>query len=143
MITLISKDGQDFQIEENVGFKCETIKNLIEDGLASSDSEIPISDINGNILQKVIEYGTYRFKNDFNEEWNTQFCNMSQTDLFDTILAANYLEYVELLDTCCTAIAKMISGKTPQEIRKIFNIQNDFTEEEEKQIRKENEWIDE
>lgn len=32
----------------------------------------------------------------------------------------------------------MIKGKTPEEIRKLFNIQNDFTPEEEAQIRKEN-----
>lgn len=32
----------------------------------------------------------------------------------------------------------MIKGKTPEEIRKLFNIQNDFSAEEEAQIRKEN-----
>jgi hypothetical protein len=32
----------------------------------------------------------------------------------------------------------MIKGKTPEEIRKLFNIVNDFTPEEEAQIRKEN-----
>lgn len=35
----------------------------------------------------------------------------------------------------------MIKGKTPEEIRKTFNIENDFTPEEEEQIRKENEWV--
>lgn len=34
--------------------------------------------------------------------------------------------------------ANMIKGKTPEEIRKLFNIQNDFSPEEEAQIRKEN-----
>ena len=37
----------------------------------------------------------------------------------------------------------MIKGKTPEEIRKLFNIVNDFTKEEEDQIRKENEWAEE
>ena len=31
-------------------------------------------------------------------------------------------------------IFKMISGKTPEEIRKTFNIKNDFTPEEEEQV---------
>lgn len=35
----------------------------------------------------------------------------------------------------------MIKGKTVEEIRKTFNIKNDFTPEEEETIRKENEWF--
>lgn len=34
-------------------------------------------------------------------------------------------------------------GKTPDEIRRIFNIVNDFTQEEEDLVRKENEWCEE
>ena len=40
-------------------------------------------------------------------------------------------------------MANMIKGKSPEEIRKTFNIQNDFTPEEEDQIRRENEWAEE
>jgi len=39
-------------------------------------------------------------------------------------------------------VANMIKGKTPEEIRKLFNIVNDFTPEEEAQIKKENEWAE-
>lgn len=37
----------------------------------------------------------------------------------------------------------MIKGKTPEEIRKTFNIKNDFSASEEEQVRKENEWCEE
>lgn len=35
------------------------------------------------------------------------------------------------------------AGKTPEDIRKTFGIKNDFTPEEEEQVRKENEWCEE
>ncbi|WMV16103.1 hypothetical protein MTR67_009488 [Solanum verrucosum] len=34
----------------------------------------------------------------------------------------------------------LVKGKTPEEIRKEFDIKNDFTPEEEEKIRKENAW---
>ena len=48
-----------------------------------------------------------------------------------------------LLDVTCKTVANMIKGKTPEEIRKTFNIKNDFTPSEEEQVRKENEWCEE
>lgn len=57
--------------------------------------------------------------------------------------AANYLDIRALLDVGCKTVANMIKGKSPEEIRKTFNIANDFTPEEEDQIRRENEWAEE
>ena len=37
-------------------------------------------------------------------------------------------------DVGCKTVANMIKGKTPEEIRKLFNIVNDFTPEEEVQF---------
>ena len=68
--------------------------------------------------------------------WDSDFLN-------ELILAANYLDIKGLLDVTCKTVANMIKGKTPEEIRKTFNIKNDFTPAEEEQIRKENEWCEE
>lgn len=54
--------------------------------------------------------------------------------------AANYLNIKSLLDLTCQTVADMIKGKTPEEIRKTFNIKNDFTPEEEEEVRRENAW---
>ena len=56
--------------------------------------------------------------------------------------AANYLDIKPLLDVGCKTVANMIKGKSPEEIRKTFNITNDFTPEEEEHIRRENEWAE-
>ncbi|KAK0575304.1 hypothetical protein LWI29_037009 [Acer saccharum] len=48
--------------------------------------------------------------------------------------------HMSLLDLTCQTVADMIKGKTPEEIRKTFNIKNDFTPEEEEEVRRENQW---
>ena len=65
---------------------------------------------------------------------------VDQATLFEIILAANYLNMKGLLDLTCMTVANMMKGKTPEEIRKTFNIKNDFTAEEEEEVRKENQW---
>ena len=82
-------------------------------------------------------------------EWDQKFIAVDQELLFEIILAANYLDIKPLLsvlflnvspdgishffdsDVGCKTVANMIKGKTPEEIRKLFNIVNDFTPEEE------------
>lgn len=76
------------------------------------------------------------------DEWDQKFMQVDQEMLFEIILAANYLDIKALLDVGCKTVANMIKGKSPDEIRKTFNIQNDFTPEEEDQIRRENEWAE-
>lgn len=73
------------------------------------------------------------------------FAGGSQIDdetLFNLILAANYLDIKSLLDLTCKTVADEIKGKTPEEIRVRFNIKNDFTPEEEEEVKRENAWCD-
>ncbi|KAL5729022.1 suppressor of kinetochore protein mutant [Ranunculus cassubicifolius] len=65
---------------------------------------------------------------------------IDQAVLFYLIMAANYLNVKGLLDLTCQTVADMIKGKTPEEIRKTFGIENDFTPEEEAELRRENQW---
>ncbi|KAG6504086.1 hypothetical protein ZIOFF_036414 [Zingiber officinale] len=60
--------------------------------------------------------------------------------IFWCIQAANYMDIKGLLDLLCQSVADMITGKTPKEIRKTFNIKNDFTPEEEEKVRRESQW---
>ena len=76
-------------------------------------------------------------------DWDANFVDIEQEILFELILAANYMDIKSLLDLACAKVASMIKGKTPQEIRDTFNIVNDFTPEEEAQIREENKWCEE
>ena len=78
------------------------------------------------------------------QPWYASFaCNMSQDQQFDLLVFANSFDIEHLMLLHCAGIAAMMKGKTPEEIRQTFNIQNYFTPEEEEQIRRENAWCEE
>ncbi|XP_058728015.1 SKP1-like protein 1A isoform X1 [Vicia villosa] len=148
-INLKSSDGEIFVIDEAVALESQTIKHMIEDDCAD-ETGIPLPNVTSIILAKVIEYCNKHvdaansdgksIDEDEIKNWDAEFVKVDQQTLFDLILAANYLDIKSLLDLTCKTVADMIKGKTPEEIRKTFNIKNDFTKEEEEEIRRENQW---
>lgn len=63
--------------------------------------------------------------------------------LLELTKAANYLNMPLLLDLCCRSIAKQMTGLKADELRKKFNLPNDFTPEEEAKMAAEFAWIEE
>ncbi|KAK3368141.1 Skp1 family, dimerization domain-containing protein [Podospora didyma] len=158
-VTLQSNDNSTIVVDRIVAERSMLIKNLIEDlgDEAIASSPIPIPNVNDPVLRKVVEWCEHhrgdtlqsaeeendnRKKTTEIEEWDQKFMQVDQEMLFEIILAANYLDIKPLLDVGCKTVANMIKGKSPEEIRKTFNITNDFTPEEEEQIRRENEWAE-
>ncbi|KXN69986.1 cytosolic glyco protein FP21 [Conidiobolus coronatus NRRL 28638] len=156
-VKLLSSENTPFTVEKDVIIRSVLIKNMLED-IGDSGTPIPLPNVTAPILTKVIEYCEHHrndpfvVEDDTNdnktkssddiEPWDHQFCKVDQGTLFELILAANYLDIKPLLELTCKTVANMIKGKTPEEIRKTFNIENDFTPEEEEQIRKENQWCE-
>jgi S-phase kinase-associated protein 1 len=158
-VTLTSNEGSTIEVDRVVAERSMLIKNLIEDlgDDAIANSPIPIPNVNDPVLRKVVEWCEHhrndaaqsadddndnRKKTTDIDEWDQKFMQVDQEMLFEIILAANYLDIKALLDVGCKTVANMIKGKSPEEIRKTFNITNDFTPEEEEQIRRENEWAE-
>ncbi|KAL8782862.1 MAG: hypothetical protein Q9213_005039 [Squamulea squamosa] len=158
VIKLQSSDNVEMTVDRDVAERSILIKNMMEDlGEQTMEDAIPIPNVNEPVLRKVIEWCVHhrsdppastdddsdsRKKTTDIEEWDQKFMQVDQEMLFEIILAANYLDIKPLLDVGCKTVANMIKGKSPEEIRKTFNIQNDFTPEEEDQIRRENEWAE-
>jgi len=158
-IKLQSNDGQTFTVDVLIAKQSVTIRTMLEDlGMEEDcDEAVPLPNVNAAILKKVIEWAEHHkndpptAEEDENKEkrtddissWDSTFLQVDQGTLFELILAANYLDIKGLLDTTCKTVANMIKGKSPEEIRKTFNIKNDFTPSEEEQVRKENEWCEE
>lgn len=160
MLTLLSSDGVTFDVKESVAMESQTIKNMIDEGCTGI---IPLPNVSSKILALVNEYcskhvlaraaagadgdapadataPTSKAADDELESFDAGFVKVDQTILFELILAANYLDIKGLLDLTCQAVADIIKEKTPEEIRKVFNIENDFSEEEEAAVRRENQW---
>ncbi|KAL3634335.1 hypothetical protein CASFOL_021389 [Castilleja foliolosa] len=171
-VLLRSSDGELFEVEEAVAVQSQTIKHMIEDDCAYT--EIPIHNVTGVILAKVIEYckrhvdacaptstantddkpsstpvststantddkpSSTPVSDDELKAFDADFVKVDLPTLFDIILAANYLNIKSIMELITQTLADMMKGKTAEEIRKTFNIKNDFTAEEEEEIRKEN-----
>lgn len=65
-------------------------------------------------------------KNDTISEWDMEFLKLDQSTLFKVILAANYLDIEKLLQLTCKAVANLMKGKSTEEIRETFKIENDL-----------------
>ena len=152
-ISIKTSDQHIFKMPIKNVLKSNTIKALlgfddINDEKEITD-EIPSDniplDIKLDILTKINIYLDKNNDPNLDPEWNNEYIESFNDDiLFDIILASNYLDIKDLLDLSCKKVADDIKKcKTPQEIRRKYNIKNDFTPEEEEQIRSENQWCEE
>ncbi|XP_042034563.1 SKP1-like protein 1B isoform X2 [Salvia splendens] len=138
-ITLRSSDGEVFEVDESVAREPQIIKHMIE--VDCADGVIPLPNVTGKILSKVIEYckrhvdaaasatnSEDKLASAVSDEelkaFDDDFVRVDEATLVDLILA----------------VADKIKVKTPEEILKTFNIKNDFTAEVEEEIRREYPW---
>ena len=152
IIKLTSNDGESFEVDQEVAKKSEVIREMLENCDDCSES-VPLPNISSSQLEKVVEWmnrhkdDVLNYKNEEKDytsdnipEWDKKFFQLSQTELFDLILAANYLDIKDMLDLLAKSVANMMNGKTAHEIRVMFEIECDLSDEEIKRIQNENEW---
>ncbi|KAG7337594.1 Skp1 family, dimerization domain containing protein [Nitzschia inconspicua] len=163
IVKLISREGKAFPVPLAVATMSELIKSMKDDDEEDDDedskpTEVPLPNVKSEVLEKVIEFCQHHLEEPMSEiekplksqnmadvvqKWYADFVDLEQVLLFELILAANYMDIKPLLDLTCATVASMIKGKTPEEIRATFNITNDFSPEEEAQVREENKWCEE
>ncbi|CAD5217612.1 unnamed protein product [Bursaphelenchus xylophilus] len=160
---LTSKDGDKFEVDGDVLRPSKMLHTMITDlGLSGGGEEIPLENVQSHILKKVLEW-CEQHKEDFStdseeastsepskkqrktdpSEWDTAFLEVDAATLFDIIAAANYLDIEPLLELGCKQVANTLRGKTAEQIRAMWGINETFGPKEEKQCRIEMGFTDE
>ncbi len=155
-VKLIPEEGEAIEVEVDIATMSVLVKSMIDD--AGTEEDIPLPNVKKNTLEKVIEFCQHYKEEPLQDiekplktnnikdvvaPWYGEFVSIEIEELYEIILAANYLDVKPLLEVTCAAVAAMMKGKSIEEIRTLFNIENDFTPEEEEQIREENKWAEE
>ena len=144
---------QDIEVEIICARQAATVANLICD--AGIDNPIPLPNISSTMLVDIVDL-MMRYAKDkpLKSKHTTENDVQTHTELSDVdkewlegkdisrvielIKCVNYLDYAEALSVLEQHVADNIKGKTPEEIRTLFNITNDQTPEQQEQIRAEN-----
>lgn len=155
-IELVSKDSHKLRVKRSHILMSGLVKDILEDDDDDNNviPSIPIPNVVGSTLTKIIEYCNYHWNNRAIEiekplkskiedvicDWDKKFLEIDHSLLIALIMAANYMNISDLLNLTCAKIASMIKGKSPEQIRGKFEIENDFTPQEEAEIREETKW---
>ncbi len=152
-IKLSLDNGSVFRLTKSVARQSAVIESLILDMCCDDEIVIPIIGTDRKTLEYAISYMKEKAKNpdeplpvdprqlkrsDNIGPWDVMF--MSQLlypDICNLMKLADYLDIGGLLRLTAKTIANMIKGKTPSQIREMFNIENDYTPEMEARVKAE------
>ena len=95
-MTLKSSDNELFEVNQSIAFESKYIKHMVED-IGTTEAAIPLTNVSGKILSKVIEYCKYHVEaknpaedrsaptHDKIETWDKEFVEVDKATLFDLI----------------------------------------------------------
>ncbi|XP_020881570.1 SKP1-like protein 21 [Arabidopsis lyrata subsp. lyrata] len=136
-IWLETADGSIQQVEQEVAMFCPMIcQEVIQKGVGSSKNyaiSLP-QRVNPAMLSLIFDYCRFHQvpgrSNKERKIYDEKFIRMDTKRLCELTSAADSLQLKPLVDLTSRALARIIEGKTPEEIREIFHLPDDLTEEE-------------
>lgn len=157
MSVTIQCEDETFTVDADIAKQSVILKNMMED--VGSEGALNINHIKKDTMRRIIDFCKHykesklptiqkplqssNLSEAINDEWYVKFIDLDKVDdIIDIVIAANFLDIDPLTELSCAKIASMIKGTSVEDIRKKFGIENDFTPEEEAQIREENKWAE-
>lgn len=136
-IWLRTSDGSIQQVEEEVAMFCPMIcRERLQSGLGSSKNfAISLPErVNPAIFSIILDYCRFHQapgrSNKERKSFDEKFIKTDTKQLCELASAADSLQLRPLVDLTSRALARIIEGRTPEEIREIFHLPDDLTEEE-------------
>ncbi|XP_066307596.1 SKP1-like protein 21 isoform X3 [Miscanthus floridulus] len=130
-------DGSIQQVEEEVAMFCPMIcREIVKNGTGSSKNHaIALPErVNPASLSLILDYCRFHQvtgrSNKERKSFDEKFVRIETEKLCELTSAADSLQLKPLVDLTSRALARIIEGKTPEEIRDIFHLPDDLTEEE-------------
>lgn len=117
MTKVRTSEGQVVEVDPNFVQQCSTLRMVTgmtdcSDVYASFD-EVPLPNINAAIMDTITRFF----------ESNTLPEFTQPQELFPLMMAADYLGYDALLDDAAKAVAESLKGRSAQEIRNVFGLE--------------------
>ena len=167
VLNITTVDKQTFKAEWDIVQQSLTFKNMLElmeiEQESSTDDTIPLTndEVTGEnfkkalvwmeknrgkpIVQKDEDEDELKPKEPVNwnhlDDWEKKFVDMPVSEMFPLLITANFLEIPGLLNLMCKAVALQIQGKSVEEIRTTFNVEDPkWSPEELQKLKEENAW---
>ena len=131
-VILITSDKHRVTVNTDVAAKSLVIARLLDD-CSEGDvdcPEIPLPQVSSTALTHILTIIAGDLEPVF----------ASKEELYELVIAANYLNVREALDFACEKVADIVRGKSVEDIRSEFNIESRLTPEDDAQLRAVNPW---
>ena len=134
-IKLISEENEIFFIDKKAAKKSQLLKDCMDDD--EDFKELNLIKVNSKYLKLIIEFLEHykdsepkiperplsdRFEKLVDEWTKNFFSKLKLDDIFSLILSSNFMNIECLLDLSSAYIADTIKGKTPEDIKIMYNI---------------------
>ncbi|CAJ1950151.1 unnamed protein product [Sphenostylis stenocarpa] len=136
-VWLQTSDDSIQQVEQEIAMFCPLIcQEIIQKGMGSSKNCaicLP-QQVSPAMLSLILDYCRFHQvpgrSNKERKSYDEKFVRIDTERLCELTSAADSLQLKPLVDLTSRALARIIEGKTPEEIRDIFHLPDDLTEEE-------------
>ena len=150
--TLLKEAGPDAEGSEGTASGSDA-----SGGAEPVSTEVPVRVVEDDTLVRAINFMKHHYTNPLAEvekplasnkiedvvtdPFDRQFVDVGQAVLLALINAATFMEMDQMLELVVAKVATQIKGRTTEEVKEFFELDDDYTPEDEAKVHAENPWL--